>query len=119
MNENLPPPVPVTPGQRGVLLRKIGGAVLALGLTGAGLIWWLGRTPVADDPYALIVADNSKMISHQTQLLYGKMGLLMMDLSDDIKQPSTQAALLALFSAAVAFGCFHCARRADEDDRRR
>ena len=106
MNENLPPPVPVVPGQRGVRLRKIGGTVLALGLIGAGLIWWLGRSPVADDPYALIVADNSKMISHQTQLLYGKMGLLMMDLSDDIQQPGTQAALLGAQRNAKIVGIF-------------
>ena len=88
--------------------------MLLLGWSIAGGVWWAGqnRTP-ANDPYATILADNSKMQTHQMQLLYGKMGLL--DLADDIKQPGPQAAFIAVISAAVAFGCFHFARLRDED----
>ena len=32
------------------------------------------------------------------ELLYGKMGLLTMELSDDLKQPGTQALLIAAVS---------------------
>ena len=90
-------------------IRTIGVAVLILGLVAAGVVYWMGThsgQPSEDD----LLPGNARAESHQMQLLYGKMGLLTQKLSDDLKQPKTQAFLIATLSVLVAGGCFYFAR---------
>ena len=54
--------------------------------------------------------------SRQMGQLYGKSGLLIEKWADDLKQPGTQAILIAGFSVMVFAGCFHFARLLDCDD---
>ncbi len=46
----------------------------------------------------------------QMGVLYGKMGILVEDLEDDLKQPGTQAILIAGLSGIIAGGFFFFAR---------
>ena len=90
-------------------LRIIGTLVLVLGLASAGLVYWLGtRAPdVMDDP-AMLRYNNAQ--SRQMGVLYGKMGLVIEDLIDDLKRPGTQAALITLASILIGSGFFYFAQ---------
>ena len=54
--------------------------------------------------------------TRQMGLLYGKQGLLIEEWQDDLKQPGTQAILIAAVSTLIAAGCFYFARLLDIDD---
>jgi hypothetical protein len=69
-----------------------------------------------DDP---AMAGYSKPEQMQMGTLYGKMGLMTSDLLDDLKQPGTQAILIAVFSVLVAFVCFFLADRWVDDEESR
>jgi hypothetical protein len=107
---------PHSSSRRSAQLRLIGIIVLALGIGGAGMVYWLGtRSPdLSDDPSML---GFNKREERQMGLLYGKMGTLIEDWSDDLKRPGTQAFLIVGFSALVAGACFYCARLPDNDDK--
>jgi hypothetical protein len=92
----------------------IGVMVLLLGLATAGAVYWI-RTHSAEASEDDLLAGNVRAESHQMQLLYGKMGLLTMELSDDLKQPKTQAVLIATVSISAAAACFYFARLTDDD----
>jgi hypothetical protein len=47
-------------------------------------------------------------------ILYGKMGLMISDLIDDLQRPGIQAILIAGFSALIALGCFFLARQSGD-----
>jgi len=83
--------------------------VLLLGLSAAGLVYWLGTPPVdlSDD---VATAQTSKTVDRDIEMNVGKMGLFMSDLSEDLKDPGTQAAIIAVVSIFVAAGCFYFAR---------
>ena len=93
---------------------RISHVVLALGLLSAGAVYWIGThsTELSEDD---LLPGNARAESHQMQLLYGKMGLLTQELSDDLKQPGTQALIIATVSILVAAGCFYFARLSDDD----
>ncbi len=48
-------------------------------------------------------------------VLYGKMGVLILEWSDDLKQPGTQAVIIVAVSILIAAGCFYFARLSDDD----
>ncbi|MGA9779675.1 MAG: hypothetical protein ACLPRE_11645 [Limisphaerales bacterium] len=102
------------PGKQSKRLRVIGGVVLVLGLLGAGALYWI-RTHSGEPTEDELLAGNERLESHQMGLLYGKMGLLTLELSDDLKQPGTQAFLIAAVSVLIAAGCFYFARLEDDD----
>ena len=54
--------------------------------------------------------------TRQMGQLYGKSGLMIEKWANDLKQPGTQAVLIAAFSALVFGGCFYFARLLDMDD---
>jgi hypothetical protein len=83
--------------------------ILALGLIGAGVVYWLGsREPyISGDP---AMSRFNRAEQHQLGVLYGKQGRLIEDLSDSLKQPGTQAILIVVAAAVVAAGCFYFAR---------
>jgi hypothetical protein len=92
-------------------LRKIGFAALLLDALGASLVYWRGRGPMdpADDPS---MGGFNKANQRQMEIMYGKMGTMTEDLVQHLKQPGTQAAIIAIGSVLVAAGCFYFARLA-------
>jgi hypothetical protein len=102
--------------QRARWLRTIGVIVLALGIGGAGILYWVrSRSPDVSDN--LSMAGFNRAETRQMGQLYGKQGLLIEQWSEDLKQPGTQAAILAGFSFLVFTGCFYFARLLDDDDK--
>lgn len=96
-------------------LKMIGVIVLLLGLAGAGTVDWIGihsAEPSEDE----LFPGKVKAESRQMEILYGKVGLLTMELSDDLKHPATQAFLIATVSILVAGGCFYLARMEDTNE---
>jgi hypothetical protein len=59
----------------------------------------------------------NKAESRQMAMLYGKMGLLIEDWANDLKQPDTQATLIASASILIALGCFYFARLSGDVDK--
>jgi len=96
-------------------LRIIGVIVLALGIAGSGIVYWLGtRSPdVSDD---LSMAGYDRAAERQMEILYGKQGELIEDWSNDLKQPGTQAIIIVVAAALIAGGCFYFARLLDSDE---
>ena len=88
--------------------------VLLLGLASAGTVYWRGThsgEPTEDE----LMPGNARAEAHQMGLLYGRMGVLVSQWSDDLKQPGTQAAIIAGGSILIAVGCFYFARLLDDD----
>jgi hypothetical protein len=92
-----------------------GVIVLSLGITVAAILYWLRTrsTDLSDDPS---MQGFNRAEQRQMGQLYGKSGLLIDEWTDDLKQPGTQAALIAGFSMLVFAGCFYFARLLDVDD---
>ncbi len=107
---------PVSSSKRAARLRMIGIIVLVLGIAGAGIVYWLGtRSPNVMDDFSMVGFDRAQ--KRQMGQLYGKMGLVVEQFSDDLKQPGTQAQIIAVVSILVAAGCFYVARRFDDSDK--
>jgi flagellar basal body-associated protein FliL len=96
-------------------LRLIGVIVLSLGLAGAGTVYWRG-THSAEPTEDELLPGNARAESRQMGVLFGKMGILTQELSDDLKQPGTQVILIAGVSILIAAGCFYFARLSDDDE---
>lgn len=102
--------------QRARRLRMIGVIVLVLGIGGAGMLYWLRtRSPDVSDNLSMVGFNRAE--TRQMGQLYGKQGLLIEQWSDDLKQPGTQAAIIAGFSVLIFAGCFYFARLLDYDDK--
>ena len=95
--------------RRRTRLRTIGWIVLVLGLGSASLLYLLrsGSSALQED---LATVGYARAQEQQMGVLYGKMGLMIDDLWDDLKRPGTQAILIAGVSGLIAAGCFHLAR---------
>ena len=114
MSVNEPNAGPRPSRQQSQRLRAIGIIVLLLGLAGAGAVYWMethASGPTEDE----LLPGNARAESRQMGVLYGKMGVLISQWSDDLKQPGTQAVIIAVASIMVAAGCFYFARLLDED----
>ena len=97
-------------------LRVTGVIVLLLGLAGAGGVYWLGtRGPDHSDDLAMTGFNRRE--ERQMEILYGKQGELIEDLTHSLKQPGTQAGLIAAGAAVIAAGCFYIARLADDENK--
>jgi hypothetical protein len=106
---------PVSSARRRARRFRITGVVVSLlGISVAGLVYWLGtRSPdLADD---LSMAGYDKPAERQMGILYGKQGELVEDLTNKLKQPGTQAILIVVTAALVAGCCFYFARLLDYD----
>ena len=106
---------PYSSSRRAARLRLIGILVLLLGIGGAGVVYWLGtRSPdVMDD---LSMVGYNKARTRQMGMLYGKMGPVIEEWFDDLKQPGTQAEIIVVVSILAAAGCFYFARLLGHDD---
>jgi hypothetical protein len=95
-------------------LRITGVSVLAAGIISAGIVYWIGtRSPdVSDD---LAMTGYNKPEQRQMAILYGKQGELIEDLTNDLKQPGTQAIIIVVAAVLIAGGCFYFARLLDHD----
>jgi hypothetical protein len=82
---------------------------LALGLAGAGVVYWTGTAPpdLSDD---VATARTSKRQARAIEVNVGKMGLFMADLIEDFQDPGRQAMAVAGASVLVAGGCFYFSR---------
>ena len=99
-------------------LRIIGVIVLTLGIAGAGIGYWLGtRSPDLSDDVSMLGFDRAE--TRQMGILYGKQGEFIEDLTDDLKQPGTQAIIILVTTSLIAGGCFYFARLLDYDDEAR
>ena len=88
--------------------------VLLLGLASAGTVYWRGThsgEPTEDE----LMPGNARAEAHQMGLLYGNLGVLVSQWSDDLRLPGTQAAIIAGGSILIAVGCFYFARLLDDD----
>ncbi|MGA3285621.1 MAG: hypothetical protein ABSD57_14335 [Verrucomicrobiota bacterium] len=104
--------------RRAKRLKAIGIIVLVLGISSAGVVYWLGtRSPNLNDDLSMVGFNRAEQ--RQMGQLYGKMGLIIEEWFDDLKQPGTQAILIAAVSALVAAGCFYFARLSDNNDETR
>jgi len=95
-------------------LKTAGVIVLLLGLAAASVVYWRGTHPsgpTEDD----LLPGNARAETHQMGLLYGRMGILISQWSDDLKQPGTQAFIITAVSILIAAGCFYFARLLDDD----
>jgi hypothetical protein len=96
-------------------LRITGFIVLLAGIVGAGVVYWLGtRSPDASDDLSMLGYDKPE--ERQMEILYGKQGEFIEDLTNDLKQPGTQTFIIAAASILIASGCFYFARLSDMDD---
>jgi hypothetical protein len=114
MNDKLPSPVSSFK-RRARWLRTAGLIVLLLGIAGAGVVYWIGirQSDLSDDP-SMLGFDRAE--TQQMEILYGRSGELIEEWSNDLKQPGTQAIIIAAASVIVAFGCFYFARLLEADD---
>ena len=85
-------------------LKLIGVLVLVLGLGSAGFVYWRGlqSSSVMDD---LSMVGYSRAQTRQMENLYGKMGPMINDWMAALKQPGTQAIIIAAVSLVVGTGC--------------
>ena len=96
-------------------LRMIGIIVLLLGLGSAGVVYWLGtRSPDVSDDLSML--GYNKAQTRQMGMLYGKMGPVIEEWFDDLKQPGTQAEIIVAVSILIAAGCFYFARLLGHDN---
>ena len=97
-------------------LKAIGIIVLLLGISSACLVYWMGtRSPDLSDDLSMVGFNRAEQ--RQMGQLYGKMGLLIEDWTNDFKKPGTQATLIASASILIALGCFYFARLSDDVDK--
>jgi len=103
------------PARRSARFRLAGVTVLVAGIISAGIVYWLGTRSanLSDDPSML---GFNKREERQMGILYGKMGTLIEDWKDDLRQPRNQAALIVGGSLVVAAGCFYFARLTDSEE---
>jgi len=59
--------------------------------------------------------EDSKIASRDIEMYYGKIGFLVIRLSDWWKRPESKAIILATTSTLIAAGCFFAARRLSPD----
>jgi flagellar basal body-associated protein FliL len=104
-----------TARRRARKLRITGVIMLVLGIVAAAIVYWMGtRSADLSDDISMLGYDRAE--TQQMEHLYGKEGDLIEDWSNDMKQPGTQAIIIAVVSVIIASGCFYFARLLDHDD---
>lgn len=93
-------------------LRVIGSLVLLFGVAGACLFYWIASrsaAPTMDD----LMPGYSRARSRQIGIMMGDLGVTLMAWLDALKDPGTQAIIVAAVSALVGLACFRVARLMD------
>lgn len=109
MNVADPKIIPSPEARRVRRWRRAGVTLLALGAVSAGVVYAVGvrRANLADDP---AMAGYYKAESRQMGVLYGKEGILIEDLKNDLARPGPQAVVVFASFALAAAGCLLGAR---------
>jgi hypothetical protein len=83
--------------------------VILLAVVSASVVYWRGRGDerLSEDPS---MSRFNKANQRQMELMYGKMGTVMDDLFEHLKQPGTQAAIIVIGGGLIGAGCFYFAR---------
>src|SRR5579862_9433690 len=100
--------------RRAKQLRITGAVALALGIIAAGLVYWIGTRN--ETPTDVSMLGFNRAEERQMGRLYGKSGQMMDDWLDDLKQPSTQAILILIFSGATFASCRYFAKLVEVED---
>ena len=93
-------------------LRVIGTIVLVCGLAGAYLFYWRetrSSVPTIDE----LLPGYSEKRARQTAIVMGSLVVTLLGWADALKEPTTQAVIMAATSVLVAFGCFRVASLLD------
>ena len=89
-------------------LRVIGTLVLVFGIAGACLVYWVqtrSAGPTLDD----LMPGYTRKRERQMGIMMGTLGMTMMEWMDALKEPRTQAIILAILSTLVALALFRVA----------
>jgi hypothetical protein len=97
-----------SPAERRRRLRLVGWLVLAAGLFGAGLTYWV-RTRHAEPSLDDLLPGSTLARRRQMGILYGTIGLMALEWGEDVKRPDTQAVLIVAACALIAVVCFRVA----------
>ena len=83
--------------------------MLLLGIIAAAVVYWLGTrtSDFSNDP---AMTGYYKAETRQTEMLYGKEGVVIKDLYNDLKQPRAEAILILIGSVVVSGVCFLLAK---------
>jgi hypothetical protein len=97
--------VNTTPANR---LRFIGSGVLVLGLTGAYLFYRV-RSQSVEPTIDELLPGFSERRARQTGILMGGFVVSLLEGADKLKEPATQAVIIAAVAVLVALCCFRVA----------
>jgi len=93
-------------------LRRTGIAIIVAGLLTAVWLYWSGsRTAVASEED--ILDGYAKQMNREMRIQMGTFGLVMMQWTNALKRPVTQASLVGGASLAAGWICFYLARQHD------
>jgi hypothetical protein len=94
---------------RTALLRRVGVGVLIVGILAAAWVYWNGTRNWQPGEEELL-AGYQKQMNREMAVQMGTFGLVMMQWTNALKRPGTQAVIVATGSALLAWGCFRLAR---------
>ena len=89
-------------------LRWVGVTVLVLGLAGAGL-WYVSNARAGSPSMDELMPGYSERRARTNSIIMGNMVVTLMGWLEGLKDPTTQAMLLAVASVLIAWGCFKIA----------
>jgi hypothetical protein len=93
-------------------LRRTGIAIIVAGLLAAAWLYWSGtRAAVASEED--ILDGYAKQMNREMRIQMGTFGIVMMQWTNALKRPGTQAILVGAGSLAAGWICFHLARQHD------
>ena len=102
--------------KRSARLRAIGWVVLASGLAGAAVVYWIkARTadPVLDDTTAL---GYTRSLRHGMGVMMGPFGLMLTEWQEGLMSPIGEALIIAICAALLAGYFFRVAWVLDAED---
>jgi flagellar basal body-associated protein FliL len=108
-------PGPDSTSKQRARLKMIGVLVLLLGVGSAGIVYWMGtRAPDYSDDLSMVGYNRAE--ARQMGRLYGQSGLMIEDLSNNLKRPGIQATIIAVVATLFGSGCFYLARFSENDN---
>jgi hypothetical protein len=88
----------------------LGAIVLAMGLTGAAMVYFTGREPaVSSQPDEALPLLDSKSDSRALEENQGKTGVLMVRIRDELGRPGPLAIVIVVSATLASLVCFRIA----------
>lgn len=97
------------------LLQRCGAVVLFVGICLAALIYWsapMTPSPLMADDDASLPPEETRRYAHDTEVNFGKVGLLADKGMRRLGEPKTLAITIVVVSGVLAGGCFLVSRAA-------